>query len=424
MADDTSVTYAAYRPGTPTASARVYEDQVTELCTALFAEFRRSDQRIRARQYLEGLLRAEGRKSIANIAAAMGVPGDGQRLHHFISSSHWAWSPVRRALADFLVEGGLPSAWVALPVSIPKAGEHTVGVSRHLSSDGREIVNGQQAYSMWYTSERLVVPVSWRLHLPEVWQRGRRRRAKAEVSEALGVTSPRDCVADLVDDVRRWGSPERPRPVVIDALKRAEPCCPAGLFDTSHPVAVRIGGHTRLAVLPWSPGIGHGRSPVPAWTLLDPTRRTRCVPRRTECHAPEGQWPLATAVVPVRTWGVTSHTTHRCPHRLMLLGVWHNLRRPPAELRLTNMNDAPVTTLVRTTRLVHSVVSGWRTRGEAIGLQDYEGRSFTGWHRHMTLSTRPTARPWRQAWRAATCEEQLPCSPAARRRRACPVCRS
>src|SRR5205085_282292 len=123
-----------------------YEETVTDLCAALFAEFRRYDQRIRARQYMDGLLRAQGRKSIANIAAAVGVPGDEQRLHHFVSSSHWAWSPVRRALAAFLEEEGVPAVWVVLPVSIPKTGEHSVGVSRHFSPDSGQVVNGQRAY--------------------------------------------------------------------------------------------------------------------------------------------------------------------------------------------------------------------------------------------------------------------------------------
>ncbi|CAM5241870.1 hypothetical protein SALBM217S_05197 [Streptomyces griseoloalbus] len=66
----------------------------------LFASLRRSDQRLRARQYLSGLLAAEGRKSIRNIAAFAGGTAAEQSLHHFISSSTWDWSPMREALTD------------------------------------------------------------------------------------------------------------------------------------------------------------------------------------------------------------------------------------------------------------------------------------------------------------------------------------
>ncbi|GAA3194845.1 MULTISPECIES: transposase [Streptomyces] len=386
MADDTSLEAAV--PAARRAVPPVVRDDgaATDLCAALFAEFRRYDQRIRARQYLDGLLYARGRKSIANIAGAVGVPGDAQRLHHFVSSSHWAWSPVRRALAAFLEEDGAPAAWVVLPVSIPKAGEHSVGVSRHLSSDGGQVVHGQQAYGMWYASERVVAPVSWRLHIPDAWLRNRRRRTGTEAADELHAATPDACVAGLCGDVRRWGDPARP--VVMDARGAGQEHHLTGLFGAGSPAVVRIGGHTPL--LSDEPGrSGPGEQPAAAGALLGAARRLRCVLRRPGRPEPARGRPVAMATAAVRLPHLRGAAggAPGAAGRLQLVGVWHDLRRPPAEVWLTNAADLPAVSVLRTTRLIDAVQGAWRTRGEAVGLRDYGGRSFQGWHRHMTLAS-------------------------------------
>ncbi|MEU8887471.1 transposase [Streptomyces sp. NPDC048442] len=340
-------------------------DVVTELCAALFARFRGYDQRVRARQYMDGLLQAEGRKSIANIAASVGVPGDEQRLHHFVNSSRWAVSPVRRALAAFLGRDDPDAAWVALPVSIPKAGRHMVGVSPHFSAEDGHRVVGQQACSLWYASARMVAPVSWRLGLPD------------------GLGTAQDCVAELLEDVREDARADAragqgaPRLIVTDARGVGERAQVARLFGHTSPVAVRISGRTLLAVGEQRRGAGRVERLAPAHSALDRARRTRYAGR-----SPYGEGPLATATVSVRLPGRTGTAGG-----LALLGVWHELRGAPAELWLTNAGDPSSPALLRATRLVRRVDAGWRARGRDVGLRDYEGRSFQGWHRHMTLAS-------------------------------------
>lgn len=86
-----------------TLSSRFVPDLVVaELCAELFASLPRSDQRRKGEVYLRGLLKAEGRKSIRNIAAHVGDRAAEQSLHHFVVSSTWDWGPVRAALARYL----------------------------------------------------------------------------------------------------------------------------------------------------------------------------------------------------------------------------------------------------------------------------------------------------------------------------------
>src|SRR5687768_3681725 len=74
---------------------KVFED----ICGTLFDSLTRSDQRRKGMQYLRGLLDADGRKSIRNIATRLGGPAFEQSLHHFVVSSTWDWRPMREALA-------------------------------------------------------------------------------------------------------------------------------------------------------------------------------------------------------------------------------------------------------------------------------------------------------------------------------------
>ena len=341
------------------------EDIATRLCAALFSEFRRYDQRIRARQYVDGLLRANGRKSIANIASAVGAPHDAQRLRHFVTGSRWECTPLRRTLTRSLETTGGPSAWVLKPVSIPKTGEHSVGVGRHFSPDARQLVNGQQAYGMWFASARLTAPVSWRLRLTGRWN-----------DDGAADTGPRDSVAGLLGDIRDWGDPRRPALPDLSGIPEQRSLA-AGHLGARFPLAVRVGGHLEVTAGRPAPG-GHGRRPAPLRRILEAAPRLRDTRPATGPGRPATAF--ATALVRLADAG-----PDRGP--LTALGVWHDPLRPPAEVWLSNARTVSPPALLGLTRLSEQVGRGWRTLGGSVGLRDFEGRSLQGWHRHMTLAS-------------------------------------
>nr|WP_275409794.1 transposase [Streptomyces bauhiniae] len=137
---------------------------MTELYASLFTGFSGATHRVRARQYVDGLLGVDGRKSVAHIAAAVGGPEDEQRLRRFVSGGAWRWGPVRRALAQAVTaraeEGA--GAWVVGPVSIPKTGVRSVGVTRHYSRERERVLVGQLAFGAWFATGGSLVPVSRR----------------------------------------------------------------------------------------------------------------------------------------------------------------------------------------------------------------------------------------------------------------------
>lgn len=369
----------------------VCHDVMAELCSALFASLRRSDQRRRAEQYLRGLLSANGRKSMRNIATLVGGPAAEQSLHHFISSSTWDWLPMREALARFLERVHPPQAWVVQSLPIPKAGRHSVGVAHQFVPELGQAMNGQQAYGVWFASATLSAPVSWRLFLPGTWVNDRARRRRAEIPEEAGEETLAECVAaSVLDAVAGWSVARRP--VVFDARATGVRAAARWFTAAGVPWLTRTAPTARLVVAdPALPGYGGG--PIPALRILESVKGLR---RPVEWTDPVTGVTHRSSVAGIRVALPPGAGQPGQPGRvrpgsggraLTLLGEWPNASRAPAQLWLTDMAATPSSSLLRMTKLPRRVAHDCAEIGDRVGLRDFEGRSFRGWHRHMTLAS-------------------------------------
>jgi hypothetical protein len=59
----------------------------------------------------------------------------------------------------------------------------------------------------------------------------------------------------------------------------------------------------------------------------------------------------------------------------------------PGQLWLTSRGDLGLADLVNLTSLVHRVGQDLAVTGDRVGLRDFTGRSYGGWHRHVTLAS-------------------------------------
>lgn len=246
---------------------------LNELCTPLFRSLRRSDQRRRGMDYIRGLLSTRGRKSIRNMAALLGGSGTGQSLHHFICSSTWDWTPVRQAMALHMTATAPPQAWVARPMTIPKVGEHSVGVSRYFSRAEGQALNAQRAIGVWGVSEGMSVPLNWRLHLPQTWIKDGLRRNQASIPCEVEPETLSDCVLTACREMLTdWKVPARP--VVVDIAEADPLATAAGLHADGIPSVVRVPDEVLLAVT--DPALtGHGSHKLPAAEIMRAARNTR-----------------------------------------------------------------------------------------------------------------------------------------------------
>ncbi len=360
------------------ADGGIPDDIIRELCARLFASLPRTDQRRKGEQYVRGLLSAHGRKSVRNIARVLGDRSVEQGLHHFITGSTWDWRPVRGSLAGYLSAVAQPQAWVVRPMVIPKSGKKSVGVDRRFVSELGQVVNSQQAFGGWLASEELSVPVNWRLVLPA----GREPRSPAGARPASADTVG-ECAGAAALDLaasKRFGAG---RPVVIDV----------GLVDVGAmvhrftaagvPVLVKIGAATRLtADDPAVPGDA-GRD-VPAHRMVDLVRTQR---RPVEWLDPASRAMRTSFAAAVRVrppWPAGNGAGRVRP--LRLLGEWEDPRRWPTSFWLTDLAEPPGS-LLRLARLTRRVDRDFAEVSAQVGMRDFEGRSFQGWHRHATLAS-------------------------------------
>ncbi|WP_309051032.1 transposase [Streptomyces sp.] len=368
--------------GAARVGGRTDEDVYAELCSTLFSGFARRDQRLKAEQYLHGLLTAQGRKSIRNIAAQIGGPAAEQSLHHFISSSTWDWQPMRASLARFLERSGCPQAWVVRSMPIPKAGEHSVGVDRRFDPERGQVFHGQQAFGVWFASDELSAPVNWRLFLPDPWVNDPTRRDRAEVPREAGEETLEECAVAAALDTARWSDVTR-KPVLLDVRGGAGRPALSRLAAAGVPVVARIGAGSRLAIADRSlPGFGAG--PLPAQQILESLRGLRRPVSWVDTVAgtPTSRTSLATAVRVALPMPAGERM-----RPLTLLGEWDDPRRGPARVWLSDLTSSPVGSLVRLTKLARRVERDFAAVGEGAGLRDFVGRSFRGWHRHITLAS-------------------------------------
>lgn len=353
---------------------------LAELSSRVLASLPRSDQRRKGLQYLDGLLTVQGRKSIRNIAKLLGTQASEQNLHHFISDSTWDWVPIRRALAE-AVDDALPTrAWVVRPMTIPKAGQNSVGVGRHFSPALGQTLNAQRAVGVWAASESASVPVNWRLHLPSSWHTDDARRSQAAVPEGASAESLHDCAVEVSRETQLgWGLPVRP--VVFDLDQAPDPLLET-LATTHAPLMARVDGDTPLTVTDRVMG-GREQSTLPAHRIMAMAgNMRRPVPGRRPLPGVVRGTPLAAAV------RVELPCLRGSEHRqLVLLGMGDYGSRWPAELWLSNLTTVPMEYLARLRQLTDRAARDAAVVADRVGIRDFTGRSFNGWHRHVTLAS-------------------------------------
>lgn len=340
-----------------------------DLCAVLFASLRRADQRSRGVEYLRGLLATPGRKSIRNIASVTGGPEQG--LHHFVCDSTWDWAPVRRALAEFVVARAEPRAWVLRPMVIPKAGNQSVGVGRRFDPAIGHTLNAQQAVGVWAASERTSSPVSWRLQLSPAWVGDERRRDRAAIPDEAEPETIGDCAVEAFREVDGVAD----GPAVLDAREMDAATTVRRLAAAGVPFLVRVPATVRLAaagpVLP-----GHGADTVPAGWLMGAVKDRRRPVTWTDADGVPRTALAAVAPVVLPEAG-----------ELRLLGIADIGAPWPDELWLTTLSESTLGTLLRLTRLIHRVDRDFAEIADRVGIRDFSGRSFVGWHRHVTLAS-------------------------------------
>ncbi|MFD3698150.1 IS701 family transposase [Streptomyces sp. NPDC058646] len=356
---------------------------IAELGPQLFTSLRRSDQRARGEQYLRGLLYAEGRKSIRNLATVVGGAGTEQSLHHFITESTWNWAPMRAALTRHVERTVRPRAWVVQSMPIQKAGEQTVGIDRRFVPELGYSVHGQHSFGMWMASEAMSAPVNWRLHLSAPWLENEEKRRRADIPDWVEKESPGECAAASALEALEWGA--EARPVVLPSRDVVSSSVLSRFHTAGVPVIARLRPMDQLRVADTAmPGYGAG--PIPVADMLQHVRGLR---RPVEWLDGSSGAPVVreSLVAGIRVELPQARRAASSPQQWLLMGEWTDRNGPPSELWLTDLTTMSLDGLTRLAKLSKRTAFDSAATGEQVGLRDFTGRSFQAWHRHLTLSS-------------------------------------
>lgn len=374
--------------------------------------FEREATRRSLERYITGLLSDLDGKNCENIAQV--VEGTTmQRLHHLLADAEWdsgAMDQERvRRLSASSPQGGI---LFLDDTAQAKDGRCSVGVGRQYSGTLGKIGNCQVIVTAHYmanaldSSTPLHWPVAARLYLPETWADDAERRCQAHVPEDLAFQTKHEIALDLVQRARDWGVPFRF--VVADAAYGDNPGFLRGLEEQQVPYVcgvdssfgVRLPAEVRAAEAAAPPEYrGNGRPrlrrPAPLHTVKAVSEAIPEKAWRTITWREGTKGALRKQFAAVRVHRATGNpATEGVRVSQMTTGPegWLVMERPlPGEKgdwKWYYSNLPAKTTLKRLAALAHArwvIEQFYREAKGVCGLDNYQGRSWHGLHRHLAL---------------------------------------
>jgi SRSO17 transposase len=394
---------------------QVVRPQLIEFTTRMLdGAVRRSDQRDKGELYVRGLLTDGGRKSMQPMAERLGV--DHQGLQQFVTSSTWDYRVVRANVARWAVDVIDPAVYVIDDSGFPKDGAASPCVARQYSGTLGKTGNCQIGVSVQMATDTASVAVDWRLFCPTSWD----DTAITDPRRAAVVAAKRDR-AGIADEVRHrekwrlaldmldemtatWGLPRLP--VAADSGYGDCTLFRLGLTDRGLRYAVQVDptatAHRAAAVPLTPPYTGRGRPPRPAYpdppaTLKDLVLAAGRGTARpvTWRHGSRRTTGNPTAAMRSHFLRLRVRPANRDIPRAddgtlpeeWLIAEWPPDAAEPVKYWLSTMPArTTLTALVRLAKLRWRVEHDYRELKTGLGIDHFEGRSFTGWHRHVTLT--------------------------------------
>jgi len=350
-----------------------------------------------AEQYVRGLLvQQTDRRNAENVSEA--IEGVAPRaLQRFLSDSPWRSERVIDRLQRYIAQRlSCPDGIFVIDGSeFPKQGKKSVGVTRQYCGRLGKVANCQAGVFLTYVSERGHALVDARLYLPAVWTEDAERCRAAGVPESVSYESKADLALASLRQARkarylkgRWVTADEDYgkvPTFRDALD-AE----GWWYVLEVPYVTPVFSRRVKAEVPaWC-----GRGPKPSRPrLVEGEPGAQSVQQVAQVVA-AAAWRVLTVAEGAqgpRSYEFALQRVWECRDDLPGRECWLLLRRnlDGSELKCY-LSNAPVESLL--SRLAHVGSMRWcietdlqTSKGEC-GLDEYEVRSWQGWHHHIVLA--------------------------------------
>ncbi|MCJ7697561.1 MAG: IS701 family transposase [Thermoplasmata archaeon] len=359
-----------------------------------------------ASYYHEGLLSPGRKKSMQRISQRMDV--NENTIEQFIRESPWDYEELHDHLASQIpcCIRDAKAAFIVDEVSLVKQGRHSVGVQRQYCGAQGKVGNCQVGVDLTYAApgkhrnaDQRTWPLGMRLYLPESWVRDRDRRRECGVPESVLFRTKPDIALDLIDRVRKHNVAHTC--TVADAGYGDDGEFRKGLREQKEPYI--------LSVTPSEPLVIDVSIPV-----IPPEKHNGRGRPRVHLTYPENVQPETPSMIAqrVKNWitvewsegtkGKLSGEFYR--EKVRVVGgrqtryasdeiVWLLLEKRKdekgdEELKAYvcwGMDDVLLKTLVEYAHLRWTIEQFHRETKQLLGLDRFEGRSWKGWHHHISM---------------------------------------
>jgi SRSO17 transposase len=180
--------------------------ELAEFLAPFRIHFKRSEGPRALERYLTGLLTEHPNKNCDTIAQV--VPGTSeQRLQGLMTTIDWDEDDLNaQRVGDMLrlpTEGD--GVLIFDDTGFAKQGRGSVGVARQYSGTLGKTGNCQVTVNCHYAERTIAWPVATRLYLPEHWADDADRRKKAKVPEEVTFRTKPQIALELLDRAKSWG---------------------------------------------------------------------------------------------------------------------------------------------------------------------------------------------------------------------------
>lgn len=360
--------------------------------------FARRDQHVWAYRYLQGLLATLPRKSCEPIALALGLSA--RQMQAFIAESSWSNLAVlaqhERLVAHSLADAD-DGVFLIDESGIPKQGQHSAGVAHQYCGALGKVCSAQVGVFVGYASRKGYTLVAGQLFVPQEWFGEQMAQMRQEVGLPTDLTfhtKPQIAVNLLQAIAARGSLPGRwvaadalygNSPAFRDAVAALDKC-----YFTEVSSDQLIWRRTPALIVPaWS---GKGRKP---------TRHRLKTASNAPYQVDELLWRL-----PKTAWTRTiikegSKGPIVCDVAFVRVNEardglpgprqWLIIRRNVADPTIVKfyLSNAPETIevahLARMCGMRWPVELTFEVSKDELGMDQYETRSWQGWHHHMVL---------------------------------------
>ena len=336
-------------------------DQVAQRIGPRFA---RAEPRRRALAYLKGLLSPLPRKNGWQLAEQAGDRSP-YGVQHLLGRASWDAEQVRDDLRVYVVDhlGDPDGVLIVDETGFLKKGAQSAGVQRQYSGTAGRVENCQVGVFLAYYTARGRTFLDRALYLPRSWTEQAQRCQAAAIPDTVAFATKPMLARQMLQRAFDAGVPARW--VTGDAVYGSN--SQFRHFLESRHKAYVLGVTSNYTLRPYTAGTLADQLPKNAWRRRSAGAGSKG-PRRYD-------WALHQIYLDDRGWGhwllVRRHI--QAPHQRAYYRVY-----APAHTTLEQM--------VAVAGKRWAVEECFERAKSECGLDEYEVRSWTGWHRHVTLA--------------------------------------